>query len=263
MRRALRATALTTIVLELLFAAATPASAGWRSINTLNYDDGGQVCPDAVRFSLAHFFQRVALKITNTTPDPDVVVHPRTTRTLFYAPVPDLFGDFGGSGEPYFFSRNLQIDLDPQPKPGDELRINFFNVEGTGASSTVTETVEDCTQQKHFKGFDAPIENPAVDPVLNPAAAGSTVKLSFSLLGNHGPSIFSEAPTFAPIPCSSEDAVPTYQPSAARGGLRYRADIDRYVFRWRTPDTVSGCYAIWFRTNVDETLTHRALFDFS
>ena len=262
MRRALRAITLLIVIL-LVVLASVPAEAGWKSINTLNYDDGGRACTNAVRFSLAHFFQRVGLKITNTTPEPDVVVHRKTTRTLFYAPVPDLFGDFGASGEPYLYSRNLQIDLDPQPQPGDELRINFFNVEGTGASSTVTETVEDCTQEKHFQGFDAPIQNPGVDPVVNPATAGAIVKLSFSLLGNHGLSIFSEAPTFAPIPCASDDAVPTYQPSAARGGLRYRAAIDRYVFRWRTPDSLSGCYAIWFRTNVDETLTHRALFDFS
>ena len=260
MRRALRTTVLAAIALQFLVVASTPAEAGWRSINTLNYDDGGRACTNAVRFSLAHFDQKVRVKITNTTPEPDVIVHPLSTRKLYFAPVPDLFGDFG---EPYLYSRNLQLSLDPQPQPGDELLINFSNAPGgSGARSSVTETVEDCTEGPHFKGFDAPIVNPELDPAVNPATPGTTVKLSFSLLGDRGLSIFTEGPTFAPIPCTAADTTPAYQPTPAKGSLRYRTAIDRYIFRWRTPADLLGCYAIWFR-NIDDGLTHRALFDFT
>jgi hypothetical protein len=259
MPRALRGSALAVIVLQFLVVLSTPAEAGWRSINTLNYDDGGRACTNAVRFSLAHFDQKVRVKITNTTPEPDVIVHPLTTRKLYFAPVPDLFGDFG---EPYLYSRNLQLSLNPQPQPGDELLINFRNAPGgSGASSSVTETVEDCTEGPHFKGFDTPIVNPDFVPALNPATPGTTVKLSFSLLGDRGLSIFTEGPTFAPIPCAPTDTTPAYQPTLAKGGLRYRTATDRYLFRWRAPADLAGCYAFWFR-NVDDGLTHRALFDF-
>jgi len=251
------------LVLALIVAASlatavgsAPAGAAWRGINDLNYDDGGRVCRDGVRFGLAHLYPEVKARIINTTPDPDLVVTRRRVVSLPFSPTPELFTDFALG---YKYSRNMHLAMSPTAAPGDEIRIEFTNAPGgSGANASVTETVGSCLDAPRFEGFFDPVENP---PAVNPATPGEKINLRFGLFGDHGADIFREEPTFAPIPCSSPDTVPAYDPTAASYRLAYLAADDRYVVRWFPPDTLSGCQELFFRTKYSG-LAHRALFDF-
>ena len=236
--------------------ALVPATGAWRSISTIVYDDGGRTCRNIAHFSLAHELPSTKVKITDITADPDVVVTPLKTLNLRFSPTPELFGPDPSFTAPYHYSGNFRVPMDPRPAAGHTVRIRF--VDGSGITSTVDETVQSCTLGTTFVGFTSPVSNP---PTVNQVAGGSAVSLRFGLNGNQGTSIFSEAPTFAPMPCTSSGVTPAYQPSAASGSLTYRADLDRYTYTWNSPSGLNGCYSFWFRTKRDG-LTHRALFRF-
>jgi hypothetical protein len=235
---------------------ATPASGAWRSISTMVYDDGGRICRNIAHFSMAHQLPSVTVRIVDITADPDIVVTPTRTLNLRFSPTPELFGPDPAFTEPYHYSGNFRVPMDPRPVAGHTVRLIFKDAGGT--TSTVNETVQSCTLGTTFGGFFSPVSNP---PTLNPATAGTTIKLKFRLYGNRGTNIFSEAPTFAPIPCTTSDSTPAFDPTTASGSLSYRSDLDRYTYAWNAPAGLSGCYSFWFRTFRDG-LTHRALFSF-
>jgi hypothetical protein len=241
-----------------LAAMASPAIAGWRGLNDLNYDDGGHACTNAIEFSLANFSSSLSVRVVDVTPDPDVVVVPLTPLTMVFAPVPELFGTGFGTGAPYKFSRTFRLTLNPQPQAGDELSLEFSGPPGSNGSAA--RTVEDCTLGAPFAGFLGKIKNP---PTLNVPKPQKPIELKFSLPGNHGLDIFAtdEGPTFAPIPCSPQDTTPEYQPSTAVGSLSYHSRSDRYTFTWQPPTGLAGCYEFWFRATTDG-LRHSALFNF-
>ena len=237
-------------------AAVVPAVGAWRSISTIVYDDGGRTCRNIAHFSLAHELASTTVKITDITADPDIVVTPVKTLNMRFSPTPELFGPDPAFSAPYHFSGNFRVPMDPRPAAGHIVRLRFND--GSGIFSSVDETVQSCTLGTTFVGFTSPVANP---PTLNPATAGNAIKLKFGLNGNQGTNIFSEAPTFAPIPCTTGDSTPAYEATPASGSLSYRADLDRYTYSWNSPVGLTGCYSFWFRTRRDG-LTHRALFSF-
>ncbi len=118
--RAICALALAGVVLMT----ATPASAGWRGLADLNYDDEGRICSNAMEFSLASSLgpARVSVSVTNITAEPDVEIVPLTELpALVFAPVPELF-----DVATYLHSRSFRLHFSPRPAPGAELLIRVL-----------------------------------------------------------------------------------------------------------------------------------------
>lgn len=235
-----------------LIGSVAPAAARWRAINTINYDDGAKACPNGVQFGLAHTLASVEVRVVNN--ETGGLIHPWTDLSIRFAPVPELFGPFA-PGEPYRYSRNVLLPFSPRPAVGDELTVRF---RGTGANSTVVETVQNCVAKDRFEGFFRPVDNP---PVLNDAVPGDKVNVRFGLFGDRGLDIFREEPAFGEIPCDADDPVPASALTDADHRLAFLPADGRYVLRWFTPPDAAGCYALFFRTKYS-MLTQRALFRF-
>jgi hypothetical protein len=234
------------------------ARGGWGGITILHYDNGGRACTDGVDFGLT-FFSPAAIPVTisdDTDPSNPIVIVPETMLApLVFAPVPEVFDTDG----PFLYSRIYRV-LFPSPVAvGTSLDIHFSG--GTGTTASAGEIVEDCRLGTPFSGFFGSVRNPPAVNSVKPDKSGKPIKLKFSLSGDHGLSIFTEGPTYAPIPCTSLDPLPTYQPNAAVGTLRYDAKEDRYVYSWEPPSGLSGCYTVWFRATSDG-LFRSALFNF-
>lgn len=230
------------------------ASGGWAGITDMHYDNGGRSCTDGIEFGLS-FFAPATISVTitdDTDPANPIVIVPQTPLAqLHFAPVPELFG----SGT-FLYSSIYRITFPSTVAPGQHLDIHFSGGSGTNASAG--EIVENCQLGTPYTGFFGSVANP---PVVNPARTGKPIKLKFSLPGDHGLLIFTEGPTYAPIPCTPSDPLPDYQPSPAVGTLRYDPREARYIYLWDPPSGLSGCYSIWFRAAPDG-LFREALFNF-
>ena len=230
------------------------ASGGWGGITDMHYDNGGRTCSDGIEFGLA-FFSAATISVTitdDTDPTNPIVIVPETQLApLHFAPVPELFGL--GS---YLHSSTYRITFPSPLAPNRHLDVHFSGGSGTNASTG--EVVENCQLGTPFSGFFGSVRNP---PAVNRATPGKPIKIKFSLPGDHGLSIFTEGPTYAPIPCTPLDPVPSYQPSTAVGTLRYDVREDRYTYTWDPPSGLTGCYTVWFRAAPDG-LFRSALFNF-
>ena len=88
--------------------------------------------------------------------------------------------------------------------------------------------------QYQFSGFFGGIRNP---PTLNPANAGSTVSLTFSLSGNWGLNVFaSDFPKSQQINCTTKAPIGSATSTATPPGnpFSYNATTDRYTYPWKT-----------------------------
>jgi hypothetical protein len=254
MKRTWPVAALASAVLAALALGVGAASGGWAGITDLHYDNSGRTCTDGIEFGLA-FYSGATISVTisdDTDPANPIVIVPQTPLApLHFAPVPELFGL--GS---YLHSSSYRVLFPSSVAPGRHLDVHFSGGSGTNASTG--ELVENCQLGTPFSGFFGSVRNP---PAVNAAAADKQIKLKFSLPGDHGLSIFTEGPTYAPIPCGPLDPVPSYQPSTTVGTLRYDAHEDRYTYRWDPPSGLNGCYTVWFRATPDG-LFRSALFNF-
>ena len=224
------------------------ARAGWQGISDLHYDDSGRVCTNGMEFGLSLFSAPTITAVVHHV-EGDVDVG-SVTKPLIFDPVPEIGPD------PFLFSNIYRVLFSPQLPAGDHVVVSFS---GSGTDTTVTREVQECTLGGPFTGFFGNVANP---PALDtPKKKDKPIKLKFSLPGNHGLSIFSEPPTFAPIPCSAPSEPIEYQPTTASGTLSYDAREDRYIYTWNPPAGLTGCQKLFFRTNVDG-LQHGALFDF-
>jgi hypothetical protein len=222
------------------------ARAGWQGISDLHYDDSGRVCTNGMEFGLSLFSAPTITAVVHHV-EGDVDVG-SVTKALIFNPVPEIGPD------PFLYSNIYRVLFSPQLPAGDHVVVSFPGTTG----SIVTREVQSCTLGAPFTGFFGDVANP---PALDTPKKNKPIKLKFSLPGNHGLSIFSEAPTFAPIPCSAPSEPIEYQPTTASGTLAYDAREDRYVYTWNPPAGLTGCQKLFFRTNVDG-LQHGALFDF-
>jgi hypothetical protein len=109
-----------------------------------------------------------------------------------------------------------------------------------------------------FTGFYSPVSNTAVNVVK----AGSTVGLKFSLDGNQGLSVLSDA-TFEQANCATGVPTGISQVAATTGnsGFSYDATTDTYNFNWKTPKNAAGTCAQFALALNDGTL-HTAVFMF-
>jgi hypothetical protein len=254
MRRPWARYALATVPLLLVSIALTPAQAAWRTISDLNYDDGGHVCTDGMDMGFAEQGSDLKITVTNNTTGQEIV--PETAFPLKFRPIPELFNEFID----YRYSANARVLFSPDASPGDEIQIDTDSA-ATGQSLAI-ETVEDCTVQPPFLGFYEVKNPPNLNIFSDVVEPNGTIRVKFSLRGDRGLDIFSEGPFRARIECGNKSHTPTLDTSkVAVGKLAYRADTDRYIYRWRPPETLGACQELWFRTAYDG-LTHRALFDF-
>ena len=117
--------------------------------------------------------------------------------------------------------------------------------------------------QYAFTGFFGNVKNP---PTLNPAAAGATAPLTFSLAGNWGLSIFDSGyPKSQQIDCSTKAPIgPATSTSTPPGNpLSYNATLDRYTYPWKTLKSYAGtCRQFLLKLN-DGSATHTVYFQFS
>ena len=250
--------AICALALGMVLMTATPASAGWRGLADLNYDDEGRICSNAMEFSLASTLgpARVSVSVTNITAEPDVEIVPLTELpALDFAPVPELF-----DVATYLHSRSFRLHFSPRPPPGAELLIRFFG--GEGIDGSTVDVVDHCWLISQFELKDS-LAPPAVTAPENP----ELVRIPFHLPFVGGQEIFTEGPTFAPIPCAAPASAPFQEPTPATGELR-RWFGGLYVFRWEPPAGLTGCQELTFRTVEpglsanDLGLNHRVLFDF-
>ena len=245
-------------VAGVVLVVATTASAGWRGLADLNYDDEGRICSNAMEFSLASSLgpARISVSVTDITADPEVEIVPLTQLPdLTFAPVPELF-----DVATYLHSRTFRLHFSPRPAPGSELRIEFSG--GEGIDGATVDVVDRCWLFTQFELKDS-LEPPAVTVPENP----ELVRIPFHLPLVGGQDVFTEGPAFAPIPCQAPASATFQEPTPAEGELR-RWFGGFYVFRWHPPAGLTGCHELSFRTvelglsDEDLGLNHRVLFDF-
>ena len=245
-------------VAGIVLMTATPAMAGWRGLADLNYDDEGRICSNAMEFSLASSLGPVSISVsvTDITAEPDVEIVPLTELpALTFDPVPELF-----DVATYLHSRSFRLHFSPRPAPGSELRIEFSG--GEGIDGSTIDVVDRCWLFSQFQLKDS-LEPPAVTAVQDP----ELVRVPFHLPFAGGDEIFTEGPTFAPVPCAAPATAEFQEPTPALGELR-RWLGGFFVFRWEPPAGLTGCQELTFRTVEpglsanDLGLSHRVLLDF-
>jgi len=248
-----RAPAAVGVALVILVLTAGPAFARWKGLSDLNMDDGGHVCRSGVEFALAHFAPASeSAEVRNVTADPDVVVVPSTPLArLVFSPVPER-----SATDPYYYSSIYRILFPKKVPAGTQLEIHFS---GTSSAISATLAVADCRLGKPVSEFLG-LANP---PDVNAVTTTDPIALTFKVPGQTGLDIFSEVPTYWPIPCSPTDANPGYVPPApsANGTVSFDKSSKSYTYLWTPPTGLIGCQEVWFRLKGDG-LQHRALFDF-
>jgi hypothetical protein len=248
--RRFRVLAAVGIALVLLVLTAGPAFAPWKGLSDLHMDDGGRVCNDGIEFALAHFFAaNQSAEVTNAADPNDVIVPTTRLAQLRFGPIPELFG----LGD-YYYSSIYRIRL-PKVPTGTQLQISFT---GTSNATSSTLTVAACKLGKPVSGF-VKLSDP---PDVNAVTTTDPIALTFKVPGQTGLDIFSENPTYAPIPCTpAVSPNPGYQPTAATGTLSLGKSSGTYTFLWTPPTGLTGCQEVWFRLKGDG-LQHKVLFDF-
>jgi hypothetical protein len=250
--RRFRAPAAVGVALLFLVLTAGPAFAPWKGLSDLNFDDG-RMCRDGINFALADFTaDNEHATVTNVTADPDIILADDVTLAqLHFAPVPERF--FLGD---YYFSANYRIPF-PKVPIGTDLTIDFT---GSHITSTNLPPVGNCRLGQPVSGFIG-LSNP---PDVNTVTTPDPIALEFSLPGRAGPHIFSERPTYAPIPCAPGGAnpgSPDPAPPRATGTLSFDKSSGTYTYLWTPPTGLKGCQEVWFRLKRDG-LQHRVMFDF-
>jgi hypothetical protein len=250
--RRIRFAAVPGIVLLVLLVLAPPAFAPWKGLSDLNYDDGGNVCRDGIDFALTNIFpSTLSVEVSNVSVDPNVVIVPSTLlQQLEFGPVPELFG----LGD-YYYSSSARVRFGQELPAGTQVVLRFS---GGVNTSTGPQTVQDCLLGRKVSGFIG-LKDP---PGVNTVPTSGPIWLVFRVPGSQGLDIFTEPPTFAPIPCAPAQGVnPGYLPSSATGLLKHVKALDLYLYRWDRPVGVTGCQEVWFRLKKDG-LQHRVMFDF-
>jgi phosphatidylserine/phosphatidylglycerophosphate/cardiolipin synthase-like enzyme len=111
-----------------------------------------------------------------------------------------------------------------------------------------------------FTGFFSPIDN---QPTLNTVKAGRAIPVKFGLDGYQGMDIFAEGyPASGVVACGSttEDAI-EQTVMAGSSTLSYDADLDQYVYVWKTDkDWVDTCRVLVVKLN--DGAYYRASFKF-
>ena len=164
-------------VVGVVLMSATSASAGWRGLADLNYDDEGRICSNGMEFSLASSLgpATVSVMVTNITAEPDVEVVPLTELPpLVFAPVPELF-----NVATYLHSRSFHLHFSPLPRPGSELLIQFSG--GEGIDGSTVDVVDRCWLFSQFELKEA-LEPPVITVPENP----ELVTVGFHLFGVRG-----------------------------------------------------------------------------
>ena len=178
-------------VAGVVLVSATSASAGWRGLADLNYDDEGRICSNAMEFSLASSLgpATVSIMVTNITAEPDVEIVPLTELApLVFGPVPELF-----DVNDYLHSRSFRLHFSPKPLPGSELLIQFSG--GDGIDGSTVDVVDSCWLHGQFE-----LKQPPEPPVVTVPERPELVRIRFHLPGASGKEIFTEGPTYLPHP---------------------------------------------------------------
>jgi hypothetical protein len=127
-------------------------------------------------------------------------------------------------------------------------------------TNTPTDTPIPTIVPFNFTGFFQPIDNL---PILNVINAGKGVAVKFSLGGYQGLNIFANGyPTSITVECGStaEDVV-EQTITAGASSLTYDANIDRYIYMWKTDKAWAGtCRTLVVK--LSDGTYHRANFKF-
>jgi hypothetical protein len=113
-----------------------------------------------------------------------------------------------------------------------------------------------------FRGFFRPVDNP---PTLNAVKAGSGIPVKFSLSGDHGLNIFAPGyPLSYGVDCNTSAPLDTVEQTVTAGGssLSYDADVDQYVYVWKSDKAWAGTCRRLGVTLIDGT-RHIAHFKFA
>jgi len=113
-----------------------------------------------------------------------------------------------------------------------------------------------------FSGFFRPVDNP---PTLNVVKAGSGIPLKFSLSGDQGLDIVAFGyPASYGVDCNTSAPLDTVEQTVTAGasGLSYDADVDQYVYVWKSDKAWAGTCRRLDVTLIDGT-RHIAHFKFA
>jgi uncharacterized membrane protein len=114
-----------------------------------------------------------------------------------------------------------------------------------------------------FTGFFGGIKDPSV---LNPANAGSTVTLTFSLSGNWGLNVFASGyPKSQQINCTTKATIGSADSTSTPPGnsLSYDSTLDRYTYPWKTVKSYAGTCRQFILQLKDGSAPHIVYFKFS
>jgi hypothetical protein len=113
-----------------------------------------------------------------------------------------------------------------------------------------------------FSGFFRPVDNP---PTLNVVKAGSGIPLKFSLSGDQGLDIVAFGyPASYGVDCNTSAPLDTVEQTVTAGAssLSYDADVDQYVYVWKSDKAWAGTCRRLDVTLIDGT-RHIAHFKFA
>ena len=113
-----------------------------------------------------------------------------------------------------------------------------------------------------FRGFFRPVDNP---PTLNTVKAGSGIPVKFSLSGDQGLNILAPGyPLSYGVDCNTSAPLDTVEQTVNAGGssLSYDADVDQYVYVWKSDKAWAGTCRRLDVTLIDGT-RHIAHFKFA
>jgi hypothetical protein len=113
-----------------------------------------------------------------------------------------------------------------------------------------------------FSGFFRPVDNP---PTLNVVKAGSGIPLKFSLRGDQGLDIVAFGyPASYGVDCNTSAPLDTVEQTVTAGAssLSYDADVDQYVYVWKSDKAWAGTCRRLDVTLIDGT-RHIAHFKFA
>lgn len=113
-----------------------------------------------------------------------------------------------------------------------------------------------------FSGFFRPVDNP---PTLNVVKAGSGIPLKFSLSGDQGLDIVAFGyPASYGVDCNTSAPLDTLEQTVTAGAssLSYDADVDQYVYVWKSDKAWAGTCRRLDVTLIDGT-RHIAHFKFA
>jgi hypothetical protein len=112
-----------------------------------------------------------------------------------------------------------------------------------------------------FRGFFRPVDNP---PTVNSVKAGSGIPVKFSLTGDQGLDVFALGyPLSYRVDCNNSAPLDTVEQTVTAGGssLSYDADVDQYVYVWKSDKAWAGTCRRLDVTLIDGT-RHSAHFKF-